>query len=234
MKPKRIPSNKRLPSDERPPKRPKCTFQRQASDPSHTQPNLASPPPTSYFTLPHRKSQKVAKTASFHFSSPFSTSKERRANSTASEHTKPVGPVKNVQNSLVKRENSLTSKLRESVKRENSLTSKLQESSMGIHKLIFNRLNDGEESETSAVKKCAKCCKGWSFWEMLWFDNFFLQWTLNLFSINQGSEMVWRKWDSLPLVLKWRLEPDIMQVPCFQKEVLYKAFWRLWIIPILS
>ena len=163
MKPKRIPSNKRLPSDERPPKRPKCTFQRQASDPSQTQPNLASPPPTSYFTLPHRKSQKVAKTASFHFSSPFSTSKERRANSTASEHTKPVGPVKNVQNSSVKRENSLTSKLRESVKRENSLTSKLQESSMGIHKLIFNRLNDGEESETSAVKKCAKCSKGWSF-----------------------------------------------------------------------
>ena len=183
MKPKRIPSNKRLPSDERPPKRPKCTFQRQASDPSHTQPNLASPPPTSYFTLPHRKSQKVAKTASFHFSSPFSTSKERRANSTASEHTKPVGPVKNVQNSSVKRENSLTSKLRESVKRENSLTSKLQESSMGIHKLIFNRLNDGEESETSAVKKCAKCSKGWSFWEMLRFDNFFLQLTLNLIQL---------------------------------------------------
>ena len=71
--------------------------------------------------------------------------------------------MKNVQNSLVKRENSLTSKLRESVKRENSLTSKLQESSMGIHKLIFNRLNDGEESETSAVKKCAKCSKGLSF-----------------------------------------------------------------------
>ena len=164
MKPKRIPSNKRLPSDERPPKRPKCTFQRQASDSSHAPPNLASPPPTSYFTLPHRKSQKVAKTASFHFSSPFSTSKQQqRANSTASEHTKPVGPVKNVQNSSVKRENSLTSKLRESVKRENSLTSKLQESSMGIHKLIFNRLIDDEESETSAVKKCAKCSKGLSF-----------------------------------------------------------------------
>ena len=172
MKPKLIPSNKRLPSDERPPKRPKCTFQRQASDSSHAPPNLASPPPTSYFTLPHRKSQKVAKTASFHFSSPFSTSKERRANSTASEHTKPVSPVKNVQNSSVKRENSLTSKLRESVKRENSLTSKLQESSMGIHKLIFNRLNDNEESETSAVKKCAKCSKGWSFWDTLWFDIF--------------------------------------------------------------
>jgi hypothetical protein len=55
--------------------------------------------------------------------------------------------------------------------------------------LIFNRLNDDEESETSAVKKCAKCSKGWSFWETFWFDNFFfLQWTLNLFSINQGRE----------------------------------------------
>ena len=221
MKPKRIPSNKRLPSDERPPKRPKCTFQRQASDPSHTQPNLASPPPTSYFTLPHRKSQKVAKTASFHFSSPFSTSKERRANSTASEHTKPVGPVKNVQNSSVKRENSLTSKLRESVKRENSLTSKLQESSMGIHKLIFNRLNDGEESETSAVKKCAKCSKGWSFWEMLWFDNFFLQWTLNLI---KGLVCLLPKRSSLQSLLKalnnskFILNNQTSEVPCSSKK----------------
>ena len=71
VKPKRMPSSKRLPSDERPSKRLKWT--------THSSTQCSIPPsqpnPTSYFTLPHRKekSQKVAKTASFHFSSPFSS-----------------------------------------------------------------------------------------------------------------------------------------------------------------
>ena len=61
--------------------------------------------------------------------------------------TKPLAQMKNVQ------END------NSVKRENSLTSKLQDQSMGIHKLIFDFLNNNEDPENSVIKKCAKCAK---------------------------------------------------------------------------
>ena len=160
VKPKRIPSNKRLPSDERPSKRLKWTSQQYppGSLPpgSHPGPPPAPLPPTSYFTLPHRnKSQKVAKTASFHFSSPFSS--KQHAN------LAPAAPASEPPTSLLTKS---LDQMKNTVKRENSLTSKLQDQSMGIHKLIFDRLNNNEEDysgNSASVKngksKCAKCTK---------------------------------------------------------------------------
>lgn len=135
VKPKRSSSStKRFHSDERPSKRLKWTSSKASS---LGPPNL---PPTrpgtaNYFTLPHssshnKKSQKVTKTASFHFSSPFSA--------------KSVTP---------------TTTAPPSVKRENSLTSKLQAESLGIHKLIFDRLNNNESAFDSVRKKCDQCAK---------------------------------------------------------------------------
>ena len=79
----------------------------------------------SYSSLPSQKSQKVVKNASFHLTSPFrSFSPGTTVNSSYSSNL---------------------------VKRENSLTSKLQNQSMGIHKLIFDRLNNNQSA------KCQHC-----------------------------------------------------------------------------
>ena len=170
VKPKRIPSNKRLPSDERPSKRLKWTSQQYppGSLPpgSHPGPPPAPLPPTSYFTLPHRnKSQKVAKTASFHFSSPFSSKQHANLAPAAPASEPPTSLPKSLDQTKNTRE---TAPPPQPVKRENSLTSKLQDQSMGIHKLIFDRLNNNSEdySENSAASvqnggksKCAKCLK---------------------------------------------------------------------------
>ena len=61
--------------------------------------------------------------------------------------TKPLAQIKNVQ------------EIDNSVNRENSLTSKLQAESLGIHKLIFDFLNNNEDPNKSVMKKCAKCVK---------------------------------------------------------------------------
>ena len=161
VKPKRIPSNKRLPSDERPSKRLKWTSQQYPPVPAPAPP---PPPPTSYFTLPHRnKSQKVAKTASFHFSSPFSSKQHANLAPAAPASEPPTSLPKSLDQMKNTRETALPP---QPVKRENSLTSKLQDQSMGIHKLIFDRLNNNSEdcSENSASvqngkSKCAKCLK---------------------------------------------------------------------------
>ena len=107
----------------------------------------------SYCSLPSsQKSQKVVKTASFHFSSPFSSSSWRRG----------VGGVKNPAGDAIANDNnSITTTLQNAKKvhRENSLTEKLQNQSMGIHKLILDQFNknysNNNNNEPSA--KCQQC-----------------------------------------------------------------------------
>ena len=122
-------SKYRLQSDERPFKRPKNSSEfRLESSLQDRQRGHHSHQRASSFTLPHRSNSR-------------SSSQKGGGNTTTQKGVSKTASF-NVQSIP-------------SVKRENSLTSKLQNQSMGIHKLIFDRLNNNDESsEVLSANKC--------------------------------------------------------------------------------
>ena len=131
-------SKYRLQSDERPFKRPKNSSEfrlesslqdKQLSSSGHHLPHQRA----SSFTLPHRSNSRSS-------SKKGGTTKQKGVSKTASF---------NVQSPSIM----------PSVKRENSLTSKLQNQSMGIHKLIFDRLNNNDENLSSESFLSANKCE---------------------------------------------------------------------------
>ena len=131
-------SKYRLQSDERPFKRPKNSSEfrlesslqdKQRSSSGHHLPHQRA----SSFTLPHRSNSRSS-------SKKGGTTKQKGVSKTASF---------NVQSPSIM----------PSVKRENSLTSKLQNQSMGIHKLIFDRLNNNDENLSSESFLSANKCE---------------------------------------------------------------------------